>query len=306
MNWIKEMNIIDKDIASYVYDMCIDVYTDLEKELFQYNDKFNNLINTSIKLNNENKHKELMKYISEEYEDVINIYRNDIEIIFHKYIKQYRANLEEIYETKLQSMKYIFSAINQKQRNLFFKRLGLIFKGYESKLFYFLEDIHNSFQENIVFICNIFKDYAISIINMLKESPNWNEFITDNPVYIDKTLIKVETCTLSSHNVNKSIHNLKMLSKIVEKYDNEYLSINVVSMNDIINEKEKNGIKYEKIFNYKELNKLATSNLFEYKYSNGSHQIFENKNTKKIVVIPAHEIGKGLSIKIQKQICCNS
>lgn len=58
----------------------------------------------------------------------------------------------------------------------------------------------------------------------------------------------------------------------------------------------------KKIFDYKEMESLAKDNGYEYKWSNGSHRIYENTQTNKIVVIPAHDLGLGLSIKIQKQI----
>lgn len=58
----------------------------------------------------------------------------------------------------------------------------------------------------------------------------------------------------------------------------------------------------KKIFDYKEMESLAKDNGYEYKWSNGSHRIYENTQTSKIVVIPAHDLGLGLSIKIQKQI----
>lgn len=57
-----------------------------------------------------------------------------------------------------------------------------------------------------------------------------------------------------------------------------------------------------KIFDYKEMESLAKDNGYEYKWSNGSHRIYENTQTSKIVVIPAHDLGLGLSVKIQKQI----
>ena len=63
-----------------------------------------------------------------------------------------------------------------------------------------------------------------------------------------------------------------------------------------------NDFEIKKIFNYKEMEDLAKSRNFAYKWSNGSHRIYENPDTNKIVVIPSHELGLGLSVKIQKQI----
>lgn len=66
------------------------------------------------------------------------------------------------------------------------------------------------------------------------------------------------------------------------------------------------SIPIKKIFDYKEMESLALKNGFSYKWSNGSHNIYEHNKSKKIVVIPAHELGLGLSIKIQKQIQSNT
>ena len=66
------------------------------------------------------------------------------------------------------------------------------------------------------------------------------------------------------------------------------------------------SMSIKKIFDYKEMESLALKNGFSYKWSNGSHNIYEHNKSKKIVVIPAHELGLGLSIKIQKQIQSNA
>jgi len=69
-----------------------------------------------------------------------------------------------------------------------------------------------------------------------------------------------------------------------------------------INSKE---YKILKIFDYKEMEKLAVSNDYKYKWSSGSHRVYEHAKSKKIIVIPSHELGYGLSVKIQKQIYKN-
>ncbi len=61
----------------------------------------------------------------------------------------------------------------------------------------------------------------------------------------------------------------------------------------------------QKIFDYKNLQNIAINNGYKYKWSSGDHNIYEHPTTKNIVVIPAHKIGLGLSIKIQKQIYNN-
>lgn len=60
-----------------------------------------------------------------------------------------------------------------------------------------------------------------------------------------------------------------------------------------------------KFRSHKDLNILAKNNGFNYLRSNGDHAIFSN-NIGKIVIIPQRAIGKGLQIKILKQIKENS
>lgn len=62
----------------------------------------------------------------------------------------------------------------------------------------------------------------------------------------------------------------------------------------------------QKIYNYEDMGKLAILNGYNYKRSNGSHDVYEHSETNKIIVIPAHSLGLGLSIKIQKQIFKNA
>ena len=61
-----------------------------------------------------------------------------------------------------------------------------------------------------------------------------------------------------------------------------------------------------KIYNYEDMAKLAEEHDYLYKRSNGDHRIYEHSVTNKIIVIPAHTLGRGLSVKIQKQIFKNA
>lgn len=61
-----------------------------------------------------------------------------------------------------------------------------------------------------------------------------------------------------------------------------------------------------KIYNYEDMAKLAEEHNYLYKRSNGDHRIYEHSVTNKIIVIPAHTLGRGLSVKIQKQIFKNA
>lgn len=56
------------------------------------------------------------------------------------------------------------------------------------------------------------------------------------------------------------------------------------------------------IDSYKELNKLANVNGYNYIRSNGGHGIFKNSSGRIVIIPQGRDIGKGLSIKIQKAI----
>ena len=64
--------------------------------------------------------------------------------------------------------------------------------------------------------------------------------------------------------------------------------------------------EYIKMFDPKELMALAERNGYTLNRVTGDHYIYEHKTTHKIIVIPMHTIGKGLMLKIQKQIEANS
>lgn len=63
----------------------------------------------------------------------------------------------------------------------------------------------------------------------------------------------------------------------------------------------------EKLFNHRELNNLAFKKGFEIVRQKGDHGILKHKKTNKTVVIPqGRMLGKGLSMKIQKDLVLNS
>lgn len=72
---------------------------------------------------------------------------------------------------------------------------------------------------------------------------------------------------------------------------------------DLINESNKNARQQMlKIFNYKDMIKLAKEHNYREVRYHGDHLILLHNETNKMVVIPAHNLGYGLMIKIQKQI----
>jgi predicted RNA binding protein YcfA (HicA-like mRNA interferase family) len=80
-----------------------------------------------------------------------------------------------------------------------------------------------------------------------------------------------------------------------DKYVKEY-DVPIIESNKI---ERKNLIK---IFDYKEMVRLAQENNYRQIRCNGDHLILIHNESNKIVVIPAHDLGYGLMIKIQNQI----
>lgn len=92
--------------------------------------------------------------------------------------------------------------------------------------------------------------------------------------------------------INKEIIEVQeLLNKKVSKVKEEFFKKE-------INTKDKTDIK--KIFDYKKMNEFIKMKGFEPVRQTGDHKIY-SKNGKSIP-IPQHELGKGLSCKIQKQI----
>lgn len=110
----------------------------------------------------------------------------------------------------------------------------------------------------------------------------------------------------------KSLEELKALSNVKVFYEDSSSSTDLFSdflKNAYSTEKDtleentsSNSITTSKIFDWKDMEKLALQNKFDYKSSNGDHRIYERASDGKIVIIPAHKLGIGLSLKIQKDI----
>ena len=85
-----------------------------------------------------------------------------------------------------------------------------------------------------------------------------------------------------------------LVMKLLDRYDD---------LNEDIEIKKEDITRFNYISDYKKLEKFALENDYEFKSQNASsHKKYEHKQTKQCVMIPSHEIGYGLSIKIQKQI----
>ncbi|NMM64376.1 addiction module toxin, HicA family [Clostridium sp. P21] len=100
-----------------------------------------------------------------------------------------------------------------------------------------------------------------------------DEVMNPYKVAINEEINKVEKILKNKHDEIESAKNIEEISKTQTK----------------------------KIFDYKEMDKLIKLNGFEPIRQTGDHKIYSNVNGKSIPV-PQHVLGKGLSVKIQKQI----
>lgn len=115
---------------------------------------------------------------------------------------------------------------------------------------------------------------------------------TTNSIY--NTLDK--SCKYEYYILKEIKSEIESLQKYTdEKYVKEYAAP-IIESNKI---ERKNLIK---IFDYKEMVRLAQENNYRQVRCTGDHLIMIHNESNKIVVIPAHELGYGLMIKIQHQI----
>ncbi|EOU2017378.1 type II toxin-antitoxin system HicA family toxin [Clostridium perfringens] len=82
-----------------------------------------------------------------------------------------------------------------------------------------------------------------------------------------------------------------------EKYQNKKLN-EIKELENLTIKK----CKYIKIFDYKKMCKLAIEKGFKAKRTTGDHLMYEHEKTKQLVPIPAHELGYGLMLEIQKEL----
>lgn len=143
---------------------------------------------------------------------------------------------------------------------------------------------------SVIAIIQNFKKYGFKRDAMLLEiqlkeiyANIYNYFTSNYKMCIDKKIN--ELAFYCEYYINE----LELLSK------NNKKEIREVAEEIIIKNKTK-----RKIFNHKEMNDLMLKNGFEPVRQNGSHKIFSNGEIS--IPVPQHDLGKGLSFEIQKQI----
>lgn len=246
-------------------------------------------------------------------------------LYFEKEIKDIREHVLALYETCLKMNKFIDSyfesvlpkiksilneaviSYNQEIGSLIPRKVRTVreLKTTRAMLFLLNERITNmadSYSDYLIdLIYTEADEYFLALLDFLKE------LIRDNFPKTSKRLLK-----LINFSFNKGfVDDISPLLDKCIKEDNIQLEItqDKVRVSSYIEEnlKPKSIIQTKKIFNYKDMEKYALDQDYEFKWSNGtSHKIFQHRRTNKCVVIPSHELGYGLSCKIQKQIALNS
>ena len=171
------------------------------------------------------------------------------------------------------------------------------------------DDIRSSIKEAFVFIdnsydilidkCRLFARITYKDALLLNKRAN----LTRKAMVSQIEYFTKEVSKQFSDNMNDYLESLKESVRFIEE-----LNSKDIDDNESIDLEDLNHKKYsiKKIYKYEEMSRLAEENNYVYKRSNGDHRIYAHNDTNKIVVIPAHQLGLGLSIRIQKQIFDNA
>ncbi|EIF6165887.1 type II toxin-antitoxin system HicA family toxin [Clostridium perfringens] len=148
-------------------------------------------------------------------------------------------------------------------------------------------------QEEKIFICEFRKlFFEKKHINYFDKRCDYYKNLCLNTII---EFIDVNKFYILDNAINSSIELIKYIDSL------DLLEI-IFGNTDIRNEKEFIKNNDFKSLKYLELNKLAEKHGFKFKRQSAtSHAIYSNKDGK-IVIIPQHKIGKGLQIKIMKNI----
>ena len=170
--------------------------------------------------------------------------------------------------------------------------------------------INKSINDNTVLLLDRLKIYSTEVTNLYL---NKEDAIYKRVMAFQLKLSKMadSLCVIDILAVKKHRENLKRLDNILKRIDIERNSLkNKIEKNNLELELLKKNIKKDnkkqKIFDYKELNSLAEKNGYIYRNYNGDHKVYIHQKSNKIVVIPQHTIGYGLSMEIQNQIKINA
>lgn len=190
---------------------------------------------------------------------------------------------------------------------------------YEESLQMILHEYRNDVSDSYVYKVTkkVFGDHEDEISIIREKITTLTE---DEPVEIARRIRHYckddKQKLLCSEAINRSKLSLNKLFKEyivlaasdLEEYVNEFCVI-LNENKDITTEDEfydalieKNKFEFKHIYTSREMIKYAESLGYEFKRCKGSHANFEHKKTHKSIPIVTHEIGKGLSYRMQKDL----
>ena len=288
MNWITKCNQLEKESKDIIYESCCKLMDCWESFI-------NNTINTSCN-----------KFFEDKgIENIIEkmIISKDSECLGKLFLSEEDIKKEGLDKEEIISL--FDEVIDYKYFTTFLQKIVIDSMDENDCL---LEKCIDCYYDEIEIIKNCLYEISIKCLPYIKN---------EKELYLMSNRLSLFSRTID--NQYKNLHSelkygfaqdfSRCIKELVEEkvyrlIKSEELSEDINNTDDNIKNNEFKEIK--KIFDYKEMESLALKNGFSYKWSNGSHNIYEHNKSKKIVVIPAHELGLGLSIKIQKQIQSNT
>lgn len=226
--------------------------------------------------------------------------------IYDKCSKVYSVNEEmfsEIYEKVTESYNLsTLKSIDELKSEEFNDLMIGILKSHQANIAKCVQEAYE-FSKNAPFII---LDRCLSLSNPRKKDIHLLQkrtSLTHKAIVSQIDYFLKETVQNFSDNMGDYIDSLIDSFEFIDELDKE--NCNLEEEIDLSEEACKKH-KIQKIYNYEDMTRLAVSNGYNYKRSSGSHDVYEHAKTNKIIVIPAHSLGLGLSIKIQKQIFNNA
>lgn len=288
MSWQKQFNKGLKEVDENFYefiskymDICTIYFSEVEEELQQL---LMECKYSGIKFENDF---EKFKYGVMKLKEV-----NSEKLTRSKeFIDNLKNQSEKHVKDELVLMKMVFQSCipyfnSNKEVNVCQKRLIYTMRMQDLKFQYFKDE---TIDDHLIYIREILNEISRYLMGLFQSIL---KVISENEYYLekDKFISTGETLEAELESLKKNFElavelkegkDIEPEEKIIEKYD------------------------LKKIFNFKEMESLALANNYKYKWCSGDHLIYENIDSKRIIVIPAHTLTKELSYRIQKQIYKN-
>lgn len=286
----KNRKIFTKNVDSAlsdIYDSCVDFIISIYKNLEDVDSEDCYMLKAYELLESEIE-EESFEYIKDNYSDMEKFSYEDLDNIIQEVFNISYSNL--IHYCRQTCVDYM----NDRVKNF-------LSDSSDSKEFAFLYFYDSAFLKSFKFKFEKFKDNCLEFIKFTDESMTEDCF--HHIVHLLKPrVIKIVSKNLDELYDNKIDLDVKSICEgLLRDIGIKLGNTDKVIYEELIEEEEYEEQLITFIDDYKELNKMAEDNGFVYVRCNGDHGIFKSNNG--MVVIPqGRSIGKGLSVKIQKNI----